>query len=54
MSLIEIQLFLYQYAWELLVFFTSITIVCFGFAVWIDYKNEQITKNWKGALDANS
>lgn len=43
--------FLHEYAWELLVITTSITVVCASFAVWIDWRNEQITKNWKGAID---
>ena len=54
MNLIEFREFLHLYAWELLVTFVSLIFVCGGFTLWIEDRNEQITKNWKGALDANS
>lgn len=48
-----IQAFLFQYSWELLVFFTSVSIVCCLFGYWIDKRNEQISKNWKEYVNAN-
>ena len=52
--LIEIQLFLFQYSWELLVTLVSITCVCSVFALWMDWRNEQISKNWKEYVNANN
>ena len=52
--MIELHNFLLDYAWELLVTTTSIAVVCSGISYWIQRRDEQITKNWKGAIDANS
>lgn len=54
MTILEFHEFLTLYAWELLTAAVSMTLVCSVFGIWIDYRTEQITKNWKGALDANT
>jgi hypothetical protein len=45
--LIQIHEFLLLYAWELLFTFASVVFVCTLFVVWIEHRNEQITKNWR-------
>lgn len=52
MTLIEFHEFLKLYAWELLVTVISTASVCTLFVIWIEIRNERITKNWKEYVNA--
>lgn len=54
MTLIEFHEFLLLYGKELTLLSASTVCICVVFIKWIDWREKQISKNWKEYVNANS